>query len=659
MKTKGFKKGLRKWILALFTLVLLCFPFGSNLSNDGGRYVTNTITAHADGGAFRVEKYDVEMNLLQNRRVEVVERITVEFLVYEATMFYRSLPMEGARYENIVASCAGNSEFSYYVADNPDVDGFIDVNCVGNVEYGNEWTYEISYVMQQATEAMADSIMLDVVGYGWTVPLHDVSVTMHFPEKPLSHKVHTDVYGTATNTKVDEKWLDDKTLYLHTDILNTVDSWEYDVYVAGLTLEAAFDEGVLQGYTFTRIFTEDMWKILIGAMVAIALAVVLFLFTKTKREVITVVNVKAPDDMDPMKMGKWLDGSVNQEDITSMIYYFANKGYLRIDFSDQDDPELIACVSELPDSATAYEKTIFNGLFKGGRTLDAETQTLKAARVSEMAGNFYEASQIAPKQVPDAPTMYEKKSLIGYFGGAVIGALLGLLVTFFMSHRIGGGYASGTGILFLFPMAGIAALGYVSENYRYKWKKINRVWMLVAQIAIAVIFSLLAIFLFFTYMMTEYEKLVLCIGAFGACFATQTALSRTEKYLDVLSEILGFKEFIVVTEEDKIKFMLEENPELYYKVLPYAQVLGVTDEWEGKFKNILLEPPTWSTGTNLTVFDYVIIRQCLTRSMMHALASAAQAASKSGGTFIGRGGGGGSFGGFGGGGFGGGGGGVR
>ena len=128
--------------------------------------------------------------------------------------------------------------------------------------------------------------------------------------------------------------------------------------------------------------------------------------------------------------------------------------------------------------------------------------------------------------------------------------------------------------------------------------------------------------------------------------------------MDGLGQILGFKEFIVVTEEDKIKFMLEENPELYYKILPYAQVLGVTDEWEKKFEKITLEPPTWYVG-DFTVFDYMILNSCMRRSMLRAMAAAAQEASAGGGRFIGRSGGGGSFGGFGGGGFGGGGGGAR
>ena len=159
--------------------------------------------------------------------------------------------------------------------------------------------------------------------------------------------------------------------------------------------------------------------------------------------------------------------------------------------------------------------------------------------------------------------------------------------------------------------------------------------------------------------MTEWEKLVLCLGVFGACFITQGALSRSENYLKILGQILGFKDFIVVTEEDKIKFMLEENPELYYDVLPYAQVLGVTDEWEEKFQKLTIEPPSWYYGRNMTVFDYYIIHRSLNRALAREIAEEVARRSNKGGSRVGRSGGGGSFGGFGGGGFGGGGGGAR
>ena len=64
-------------------------------------------------------------------------------------------------------------------------------------------------------------------------------------------------------------------------------------------------------------------------------------FFRKKREIVTVVNIKAPDEMDPLKMGKWLDGTADSEDVTSMIFYFANQGYLDIDLSNENNPIFI------------------------------------------------------------------------------------------------------------------------------------------------------------------------------------------------------------------------------------------------------------------------------------------------------------------------------
>jgi len=611
----------------------------------------------------------VHMNVRADRKIEVRECIKVLFLAHGLTMFYRSLPTDGARYENIQATCEGNDAFHYYVAENEEVSGYIDVNCVGNAEAQKTWTYDISYVMEQGTNVKKDGMILDIVGFGWTVPLHDVTVQVDFPEKPTATTVYTDVFGGESENQVLQTWSNEgKTLTLYAERLDMVHSERYDEWVAGgITLEFSMPEGALENYTSTRFLTEDMWKILLACAVGLVLAVLCAVLLSKKRDVVTVVNVTAPDEMDPMKMGKWIDGAVNNEDVTSMVYYFADKGYLKIDLTDQDDPILISTVDVLPDSAPIYEKTLFNGLFESANVVtekkpfeEATANTVRMIKASELEGKFYQASQTAIKQVPNAPPRYEKKSIFAYLSGAILGLLLSFFVPFLISKRIGGGYGYYFGAILAVPLAVNALIGYISENYRYKWKKGKRIWFFLLQVIIAAVFSVIFIFLFAEHVMTGFEKLVLCIGVFGGYFATQGALSRTEKYLKALEDILGFKEFIVVTEEDKIKFMLEQDPELYYKVLPYAQVLGVTDEWESKFKKLLVQPPCWCVASDLSWFDCYILSRCINRSITGSLARAAAAAVNSGaGRFVGRSGGGGSFGGFGGGGFGGGGGGAR
>ena len=664
---KTIKRRVLNALICLFALLVFFFPLSVKAQNERGRYAVNASADEWYGDALAVQEYDVYMNVRVDRKIEVRELITVQFLDRGLTMFYRSLPTDGARYENIQAKCEGNDAFYFYVADNEEGGPFIDVNCVGNAQQFATWTYEITYVMEQDTNALKGGMIIDVVGFGWMIPLNDVTVQVDFPEKPTSSKIYTDVFGTESGNVVEERWESDTRLVLTAERLNLVYSQKYNEKVAGgITLEFTLQKGVLAGYHGTRLFTKDIWKILLGGLAAIGLAIVTVVLLGRKRDVVTVVNLSPPEGMDPMKMGKWIDGQVNNEDITSMIYYFANKGYLKIDFTDESDPELITEYDLLPEDATAYEHTLFNGLFKGARAWQgaaAAGETLiprRCMKVSELTGNFYEASQTAIKQVPDAPTMYEVKSIFAYVSGAIFGLILGVLLPFIISMRVGGGYVYLLGGFFIAPLAINALLGYVTENYRYKWKPTKRYLLFAVRLLVAVGFSAIFILLCAEHILTGYEKALLSLCVFAASFISGGALSRTEEYLKELENILGFKEFIVVTEEDKIKVMLEENPELYYHVLPYAQVLGVTDEWEGKFKKLLVQPPSWYySTTELTYFDCYLLNRALTRTMLMNMARAAAEAVGKAGSVVGRSGGGGHFGGFGGGGFGGGGGGAR
>ena len=40
---------------------------------------------------------------------------------------------------------------------------------------------------------------------------------------------------------------------------------------------------------------------------------------------------------------------------------------------------------------------------------------------------------------------------------------------------------------------------------------------------------------------------------------------------EMLSSLLGFQEFLKTTEKDRLEMLLEEDPEYYYHILPYAR----------------------------------------------------------------------------------------
>ncbi len=648
MKSLQEKNSLYKRLLiGLIAVLLLLLPPCIKSAKEGGRYAVTASAAYVD--VLEIQRCDVEMTVLPSRKIEVEERITVKFLTSGTSMFFRSLPKEGAIYSDITASCVGNPDFYFDVIDNPKDDGFIDIECIGGVTRGAVWAYDISYTMQQSVPSK-DGMQIDVVGFGTQVPIHNVTAVVHFPAAVERADVYVGYHEQPQTAGVTLS-ADKKTMTVTRDVLPLAYNDYYGEIVAeGITVDFTLPAGTLASYGKTRFATENIWKLALGALGCIGVAIA-FVVTRKKREIIPVVNVKPPEGMSPLQMGKIVDGNVDNEDVTSMIYYFADKGYLKINFEDEEDPELIRLVPALPESAPAHEKTLFKGLFKESR------ENSGAAKISQLVEDFYSSSEAAKKQVLAPKPMYRRGSVWGMILGGLLGAIYAFIGAFLMGRRIGGGYVYVVGGIFLLPVVVTLLLGAVRENYRYKWKPIKRFWLLLIELAVSALVSMLFIFALGEHLMTGWEKLVICLGGALPALIAQNALARTEKYVQTLGELLGFKDFITVTEEDKIKVMLEENPELYYEILPYAQVLGVTDEWEKKFEKITLPPPSWYSGRDMTFFDYMIINRCINRSIMRGFAEAAMKAGK--GVSVGRSGGGGHFGGFGGGGFGGGGFGAR
>ena len=594
-----------------------------------------------------VEKYEVNMSVASDRKISVRESITVRFLRSGLTMFYRSLPVDqGDEYFDFSAECPGNEAFSWYVASNPDTSGFIDVNCVGNAYEGARWTYHISYTMISSSDEVKDGMLLDVIGAGWPVELNDVTINISFPGGLDSYDVYSGGFGSTSNKYVEVTSVSGKRLSMHAERLPIVYNDTYnESMAAAVTLRFSLGGGALTGYTASRIFTSRMGWILLAGIAAVAAAFGASLIFKKRREIIPVVGLKAPKDMDPLRMGKLIDGKVNDEDIVSMIYWFASKGWLFINLEKEDDPVLMRR-ADLPENIPSYQRTLFEGLFGG----------MDSVRVSSLENKFYKTADKVRTLVDTKDIVhFERRSEWGLILGGVFAALLFFFSSFFSSLGVGGGYKYWFSWIMVIPVVLVGMLLRKNVNYRYKKNKRAYFWSFVPLILLAAVITVLYMLFMAKHLLNPWEKLAVGIFAWGCLFIGLTSLSPTKEYAEILGEILGFKEFITVTESDRIKFMLEENPELFYDVLPYAQVLGVTKEWEDKFKDILLEAPSWYIGSGASVFDYMIFSSCL----RHATSGMMSRPQSSIGSGVGRSGGGGHFGGFSGGGHGGGGGGAR
>lgn len=128
---------------------------------------------------------------------------------------------------------------------------------------------------------------------------------------------------------------------------------------------------------------------------------------------------------------------------------------------------------------------------------------------------------------------------------------------------------------------------------------------------------------------------------------------KSKKGTEVYQKLLGFREFIRSVEKDRLREFLKQDENYFDKVLPYAIVFDVADQWKDKLKGLDIPPPSWyhgyyagntfSTGTFMNSLDHSM------KAMTSTFYSAPQGSGSSGGSFSGAGSVGGGFGGGGGG----------
>lgn len=94
---------------------------------------------------------------------------------------------------------------------------------------------------------------------------------------------------------------------------------------------------------------------------------------------------------------------------------------------------------------------------------------------------------------------------------------------------------------------------------------------------------------------------VLCIIGYVIAQRKYRALSALGA--DVANEVEGFKWFLRVTEQERLKFTSAPKltPKLFEQFLPYAIAFGVEEQWINQFKSMLVDPPAWLEGSGRNV----------------------------------------------------------
>lgn len=545
-----------------------------------------TVSAAQD---YVFERYDLVMDVALDNSFAVDETILVNFSQPRHGI-YREIPVSFGRIRVKVDNLTANVPVT---RDSVSSDwltlrlGSADRTVRGLVEYQLGYTYAIGDDRNEEY----DEFYYNIVGPGWEAPFGEVTFTITFPEPVDTSMVFLTggTYGSTAQRGNFGISPDRRTIAGRAENLMPGEA---------LTLRVQLPEGYFSAVKPFVDYTPLMTAIALA--VALAVAVHAFmLFRRYGREelFIPVVRFDPPEGLSPLEVGYLVDGVVDNKDVTSLLFYWADRGYLTIEEKGKRD-FLFTKLKEL-DTDKSYEKALFDAFFASG---DGSSVTLKQLE----KGRFAEALVKA------------RPNVIAYFKGErllkdqkaekmrIIPMLYGALVIILNAVALTINYIGGMTIPFV--VVGFISLGLamgVSGRLSATWvtssmaKKIVSIFLLGVvcffMVGLSTIFGIIADH-GVLYALTMSIAVVLLPVYFGTMMVLTA--KRSPYAQKKLEEIVGYREFISKVEMDKLKMLIDSDPALFYHVLGYAIVLGLEDVWARKFANIAVAQPSWYVGAN-------------------------------------------------------------
>lgn len=285
-------------------------------------------------------------------------------------------------------------------------------------------------------------------------------------------------------------------------------------------------------------------------------------------KVVSTTSFYPPENIDPAMAGFLINDKDDSSDIISLLPYWGAKGFLKIEeipksgIFSKSDTKLIK-VKSLPETATTYEHKIFNGLFgvtdndgyqlsSHGKTIDFISQIFGQEKVE------LKANEILVSSLKDSfySTMTSARSIL----------------------------------------KNNAQLYYEAESKQVK------TYTYIILVLMAILFGFIG--LLFWGLMASFFIIATCVILI---FINKYMIKKSTHGDMIYSELKGFKQFIKIAEENKLKILLKEDPGYFETTMGYALAFGMFKKWASKFDALNIPPPSWygtSTGAHLSINNF-------------------------------------------------------
>ncbi len=399
-----------------------------------------------------------------------------------------------------------------------------------------------------------------------------------------------------------------------------------------------------EGYFTYPDYSAVPWWIAGAAVVLAGLIAILFFKYGKDEPLVVSVEFSAPEGISSAEVGYILDGSLDNRDVVSLILDWGRKGYLKIEEAKGD---LIFTRLKEPDGLKEYEKRMFQSLFQKQDTVSTSSLREKFyVSIDQCKKDLKQWMNLRPNRIFTTKSVGYR--ILTYVVTVLPTAVLIVLMTWIERFSLLG--------LVILPLpllpliTGVILLSLL-EAQRFSMSGSVRILYTVLSTVLLILYG--GVMLGWAWLMgiDWLPVLVLVLMTVLLCFFGQRMIKRTERGHRLFGQVLGLRQFILVAEKDRLAMLVEENPMLFYEILPYAYAMNLTEVWADHFRDLLIPSADWYVAETPDLVGFQI-GYALSRSMRHAQTAMVSTppvqTGKGGGSFGGFGGGGFSGGGFGG-----------
>lgn len=560
-----------------------------------------------------IDKYDVNIVVNENNTFDITESISAYFNSPKHGII-RNIPLK-----NTVKRVDGTTSTNHAKIKNISVDEDYtrtneDGGCklkIGSAEYTvtGKQDYEISYTYKLGEDPSKDydELYFNIIGDQWDTVIGNITFSITMPKEFDASKLgfSAGAYGTI-NSKNITYTVDGNTITgSYNGILNKKNA---------LTVRCELPEGYFTKPTLLEIIMEN----LIYVIPVIFLIISILIWHKYGRDdkVVETVEFYPPEGLNSLDVGFLYKGKAENKDVTSLLIYLANKGYLEIiDPKTQVDGESYSklykhskfIIRKLKpyDGNDENEKTFLHGLFWASNEVSDKM----------LYNEFYVTNSRILSNVNSSQNkeeVFEKTSLNKKFIIVIMMILTFILIT--VPCMMDSGTTEDLMIALLFPGIGFSVLFYLLLGGKNISEKIfGLVWGLGFGGMPCVSMVLPALLQSTTYFVGYIIGIVCIIGMIECLIYLP---KRTKYGTEMLGKIRGFRNFLMTAQKDRLEAMVMENPNYFYDILPYTYVLGVSDKWIKKFETISLKEPDWYCSPD--AFDVVTFGTAMNRTISSA-----------------------------------------